>query len=331
MYSDEDLEKAVTAGIFAGDAVSKFRHYMADMNDRSSVDEENIRLIASFNDVFVVVACLLVLWSSAWVAHAFHPALSMAVVGFLSWGLAEFFVRRRKMALPAIFLLLSFVVGVFGTVLWSFEAPSEKVFMFSAAATVFATWWHWQRFKVPLTVAAGAVAVVIFSVSLVNSLFTVSEDWLLYQMFLGGVAIFIAAVVWDSADLHRVSRQSDIAFWLHLVSAPLIVHPLFANLGVLDGSEGLQDIVLIVGLYVVLTLLSLMLDRRAFMLAALAYVLFALSTLLKTYGLVEDSFALVGVCIGFSLLLLSGFWHTVRSHVVAVLPQSVQHKLPATR
>jgi hypothetical protein len=330
MYSDEDLEKAVTAGIFGVDAVSKFRNYMADINDRSSIDEENIRLIASFNDVFVVVACLLVLWSSAWVAHAFHPALSMGVVAFLSWGLAEFFVLQRNMALPAIFLLLSFVVGVFGSVVLWFDVPSEKTFMLSAAVTVLATWWHWQRFKVPLTVAAGAVAIVIFSVSLINSLFAVGEDWILYQMFLGGVAIFVAAVVWDSADLHRVSRQSDIAFWLHLVSAPLIVHPLFASLGVLEGSQGLQGIFLIVGLYVFLTVLSLMLDRRAFMLAALAYVLFALSTLLKTYGLVEDSFALVGVCIGFSLLLLSGFWHKARYHLVSILPQTVQSKLPVT-
>jgi hypothetical protein len=34
-----------------------------------------------------------------------------------------------------------------------------------------------------------------------------------------------------------VTYKSDVAFWLHLASAPLITHPIFGMLGVLDGNE----------------------------------------------------------------------------------------------
>ena len=82
------------------------------------------------------------------------------------------------------------------------------------------------------------------------------------------------------------------------------------------------------GLYLLLTLVSLVIDRRAFMVSALVYVLVALTKLLDTYGLAGDSFAYVGVFIGFSLLLLSGFWHKVRYQLVRHLPASWQAKVP---
>lgn len=86
---------------------------------------------------------------------------------------------------------------------------------------------------------------------------------------------------------------------------------------------------LILILYVALILLSLAIDRRAFMVSSLAYVLFAITTLLKNYGLAGDSFAFVGVLIGFSLLLLSGFWHKARRHLLGQLPRYFRGKVPS--
>ena len=77
-----------------------------------------------------------------------------------------------------------------------------------------------------------------------------------------------------------------------------------------------------------LTVVSLIIDRRAFMVSSLIYVLVALTELLDTYGLVGDSFAYVGVVIGFSLLLLSGFWHKSRRILTAQLPASWQSRVP---
>lgn len=176
--------------------------------------------------------------------------------------------------------------------------------------------------------AAGVGSGVVFVVSLLVSIFPYLKDVVLYLVFLGGVMTFVIAMRWDSSDLNRITPKSDVAFWLHLVSAPMIVHPIFSNLGIFEGNESLASISVILILYIALIFVSLAIDRRAFMVSSLAYVLFALTTLLKKYGLAGDSFAFVGVFIGSSLLLLSGFWHKSRHHLVKYLPKYVQQRVP---
>lgn len=65
MYTNEDLNNAITKGIFTEQSVNKFRSLVAGKNNLSAADEENFRLISGFNDIFVVIACLLLLASSA--------------------------------------------------------------------------------------------------------------------------------------------------------------------------------------------------------------------------------------------------------------------------
>ena len=328
MYTDEDLKSAVDEGISTGAAVEMFRTHILNRNNTYVADEENFRLVGSFNDIFVVIASALLLLSAGWVTHNIHAALATIVVSMLSWGLAEFFVLKRKMALPAIALLIAFVGSVFASVVLMFEAPSENAFMLAGSLATLGAWLHWKRFNVPITVAAGAATVVVFIASLLISLFPVLKDYLMYLMLLGGVAIFSIAMRWDAADLKRVTGKSDVAFWLHLTSAPLIVHPVFSILGVLDGDESLASAVAIVVLYVLLTFISLVIDRRAFMVSSLVYVLVTLTELLKLYGLAGDSFAYVGVFLGFSLLLLSGFWHKARRQLVVHLPDALKNRVP---
>ena len=328
MYTDEDLDTAVKNEIFTSESVEKFRAHILDQSNTYVADEENIKLISSFNDIFVVIACALLLLSSAWAAHNIHPAFAAIVVSILSWGLAEFFVLKRKMALPAIVLLITFVGGVMVSVILMLEIPSERSFMLAALIASIATWLHWKHFEVPITVAAGAITVVLFAISLLISVLPDLKNYLMYFMFIGGITVFLIAMYWDSRDLQRVTGKSDVAFWLHLASAPLIVHPVFSNLGIFDGNESLASLATIVLLYILLTLISVTIDRRAFMVSSLIYVLAAISGLLKTYGFAGDSFAYVGVFIGFSLLLLSGFWHKARRQLVIYLPKSIQKRVP---
>ncbi|MCX4186609.1 hypothetical protein [Methylophaga sp. OBS4] len=331
MYTDDDLEQAVAKGIFTQSAVERFRTHIQQRNNTYFADEEDFKLITSFNDIFVVIACALLLLSAGWVIQGFSAALATMVVAALSWGLAEFFVLKRKMALPAIFLLITFVGSVFATVilLLLFELRSEQVMMLAGSVASIAAWLHWKRFKVPITVAAGVATAVIFVAAVLVSIFPVLRDYLTSLMFAGGIAVFIFAMGWDMADLKRVTGKSDVAFWLHLTAAPLIVHPVFSNLGIFEGNQRTLDLGIVLVLYLVLTLVSLVIDRRAFMVSSLVYVLVALSQLLKTYGLAGDSFAYVGVVIGFSLILLSGFWHKARRSLVQHLPEQLQSRVPA--
>lgn len=328
MYTDDDLQQAVDRGIFTASAVKQFRHDALQRRNTHFADEEDFKLVSSFNDIFVLMACALLLLSTGWVLQAISAPLAALVVAVLSWGLAEFFVLKRKMALPGIFLLVSFVGGVFAAMVLALGLPSENGFMLAGSIAAIAAWGHWKRFRVPITVAAGTASAVVFIVALLVSLFPSLKSYLSWLMFGGGLVVFIVAMRWDAADLKRVTGKSDVAFWLHLTSAPLIVHPIFSTLGIFDGQHSSPTLAFIMGLYVLLTLVSLVIDRRAFMVSALIYVLVALTKLLDTYGLAGDSFAYVCVFIGFSLLLLSGFWHKVRAQLVKCLPASWQAKVP---
>ena len=73
---------------------------------------------------------------------------------------------------------------------------------------------------------------------------------------------------------------------------------------------------------------ALAIDRRALLVSALAYVLYALTSLFEQAGAVELSFAITALIIGSALLLLSAFWHTARRGVVNTLPAALQSKLP---
>ena len=328
MYTDDDLQQAVEKGIFTASAVELFRQDRLQRRNTHFADEEDFKLVSSFNDIFVLMACALLLLSTGWALQAASPSLAALVVAGLSWVLAEFFVLKRKMALPGIFLLVSFVGSIFAAVMLTIGWPSENGFMLAGSVAAVAAWCHWKRFKVPITVAAGTASAVVFIVSLLVSLFPSLKSYLSWLMFGGGLVVFIVAMRWDAADLKRVTGKSDVAFWLHLTAAPLIVHPIFSTLGIFDGQHSSASLALIMGLYLLLTLVSLVIDRRAFMVSALVYVLVALTKLLDTYGLAGDSFAYVGVFIGFSLLLLSGFWHKVRYQLVRHLPASWQAKVP---
>jgi hypothetical protein len=331
MYTDEDLENAVLKGIFPRKSVEIFRDDISSRSNTYGADEEKFRLIASFNDLFVVIACVLFMLSVSWTLFHIHPAISAAAVSILSWGLAEFFVLRRKMALPAIVLLLTMVGGLFASVAMLFDTLDEGVFVLSALAAAIGAWLHWKRFGVPITVAAGAAALVVLVISLLVTLIPALADYLIPMTLLGGIGIFLVAMRWDSSDPQRVTAKSDIAFWLHLTAATLIVHPIFSILGMFDSNQNLFGLGVAVVLYLILTLISLVIDRRAFMISSLVYVLAALTEMLKTYGygLEVESFAYVGVVIGFSLLLLSGFWHSTRRRIVSSLPASIRKSLPA--
>jgi hypothetical protein len=135
---------------------------------------------------------------------------------------------------------------------------------------------------------------------------------------------------WDMSDRGRTTRRSDVAFWLHLAAAPMIAHPIFHLLGVLDGAIPASSAFIVIGLYIAFGLVALAIDRRALLVSSLAYVLFALSRLFENAGAVELGTAFTALVIGSALLLLSAFWHPVRRMVVLRLPELWRNRLPMT-
>lgn len=327
MYSEEDIDSAVDAGILSAQAAAAFRAHVAERQHAPAVDEEHFRLVTGFNDIFVVIACLLLLFSVGWIGRSVVPWMGPLAAAASAWGLAEFFVRRRRMALPAIVLLLAFVANVYGAGYLLFGASTNSAIAASAVAVI-AALAHWLRFRVPITVAAGSAAAILLLVSLVLKSVPAARDWISLLLLLAGVAVFAWAMNWDAADTRRQTRRSDVAFWLHMLAAPLLVHPVFTALDVFGGQINLLHAGVVVLLYLGIALLSLAIDRRALMVSALGYVLYTFSTLLKQFGMVSQGFAVTALAIGAALLLLSAFWHPCRAFVLGFFPAGLKRRLP---
>jgi hypothetical protein len=351
MYSESDIEAAVAAGALSPEAAAGLRNYVAGRAATTPVDEEHFRLLTGFNDIFVAIAAAILLFAVGWIGDAIGPKIAGdgpspfagLFVAATAWGLAEFFTKKRRMALPSILLLVAFTGGVLMTaftvlVLAIGEGTLEEnerlvalVAAGSAAIAAAATWFHWRRFMVPVTVAVGAatvvglvMALVAYAVGDVPAL----EDAMMVTALVLGLAVFLFAMRWDSSDPRRETRRSDVAFWLHLLSAPLIVHPIFSLLGLTDGEASIGEALVVLGVYVLMGLTALAIDRRALLVSALAYVLFALISLFREFGAVELNIALAAFVIGSGLLLLSAFWHSVRRRIVQPLPPGLQARLP---
>ncbi|WP_432722142.1 hypothetical protein R0381_001850 [Jeongeupia wiesaeckerbachi] len=342
MYTDDDLTDAVAAGILSQDTATAFRDHVSARRHTPVADEEQFRLITGFNDIFVVIACVLLLVSVSWIGGAATPLLGALASAATAWGLAEFFVRQRRMALPAIVLLLAFAGNVFsaGLTLGGMVAAGRPDQLFDNAPGVIAfasllagaaTWLHWRRFQVPITIACGAAAAVACVIALIRATIPAVENAMTPLLLLAGLAVFAFAMRWDASDTTRQTRRSDVAFWLHLLAAPLLVHPVFLSLGVTDGNVGIPQAVAVVVLYVGIALVSLCIDRRALMVSALGYVLYAFSALLKQYGVVSLGFATTALLIGAALLLLSAFWQPSRALLIGQLPVALQRRLAPVR
>ena len=352
VYSETDLERAVAAGAITPEAAGALRRFVAEQSSTPVVDEEQFRLLTGFNDIFVAIASVLLLVALAWIGGSIGPKLgeggpavmSGLLVAIASWGLAEFFTLKRRMALPSILLLLSFTGGVFFTALCAlgsmigdnaFNGGDNRVaaLVMAASAAIAAggTYLHWRRFHVPITIAAGAataagvvMGLLAFAIGDSNT----TRNIMLSASFVLGIATFLFAMWWDASDRERKTRRSDVAFWLHLLAAPMIVHPVFQMLGVFDGRVSMGSAVIVVLLYVLLAVVALIIDRRALMVSSLAYVLFALSELFRALGAVGLNVALTALVIGSALLLLSAFWHTARALLVERLPYPLASKVP---
>ena len=335
MYSESDIDAAVASGALTREAAEALRDAVARRHAAPAVDEEHFRLVTGFNDIFVTIAVVLLLVALGQLGSRAAPWLGGALVAAASWMLAEYFTARRRMALPSIVLLLSFVMSVAGTLvallvqLHPDPAPRAGALFAAGIAlvTAGAAWLHWRRFQVPITIAAGAVAAAGVVIALVLAALPDTQRAWLPLVFVAGLALFAFAMRWDLSDRERRTRRADVAFWLHLAAAPMIAHPVFQMLGVFGGTVSLLTAGAVIVLYLFFAFVALAVDRRALLVSGLAYVLYAMAVLIRSTGAIEVSAALTALVIGSALLSLSAFWQPMRRQVVGLLGD-VGQRLP---
>lgn len=351
MISRQSLDLAVAQGIVTREQAERLAALAAAGEgalEEDRQDDEKLRFIGGFSDIFVTLGIALFLGASAWFAQSRLGIGGMwAVTAALAWLLAEFFTRRRRMALPSIALLLCFAGAAFAALAFAFAdalpegrpvwrehigfLPETKGFAeaLGAFVAIGLAALHYWRFKVPITIAACAglatTAIVAFVLALAPDLNTHA----LSAIVIGcGLVVFLEGMRFDMADPARVTRNTDIAFWLHLLAAPLIVQPLM--FGFLGGVENLDAprAAGILAIFFVLGLVAIIIDRRAFLVSALAYAGLAFGALIERSGVERDAVPATLLALGVFVLAISALWRPLRHAALRMLPKALTQHLP---
>ena len=340
MIRDEHIDEAVTRGILTAAQAAELRALAARSESDPvraartyDADDERFRLIGGFNDVFVTIGVALLIAAIFGLASVVDFRPGFAVLAMLAaWGLSEYFSRYLRLALPSIALAVMFAgaSGFAATTAGGWLAGMDALppdaawnvwaLLFGLGATLGAIA-HERRFAVPVDwaiAASGLVCTVTGALNLAAPAFALAFNPAITMAL--GAAIFAAGVRVDASDPSRRTRRSDIAFWLHLIAAPMIVHavmPLVAGgMGDINGAEAV--VVLLV--FAALGLVAIVIDRRALLVSGLIYAGIAIGYLLsqnvaESLGLSLTLLTLAAVVLG-----LSAGWRPLRRAIVPRLP-----------
>jgi hypothetical protein len=333
MYTDDDLNRAVAAGRIDAEAARQFQLFMAESRAVRMADEERFRLVTSFSDVFVLLASGMLLGATGILLGYTVGAIACAV---LAWGLAEIFIRGKRMATPSIVYAFVWAIAPAMALLrwlvdrnWFDRYAQFNLALAGALVAVLAALF-WKRFRVPVAVTLIVGGIVTCLLNLLLGVWSPSQPGGAPIFLLAGMAVFALAMRFDIKDRQRTTLNADIAFWLHLLAASLAVHSIFALLGNANFSRGSgAHTLLVLFAFLILMSVALIIDRRAILVAAAMYVVVALVASLEQSNVVQNSGAVVAAFVGAFFLLLSWGWSPARRALLKFVPAPIASRLPA--
>jgi hypothetical protein len=345
------LREAVARGIITGDqalALDQLAREGGAAPDEPR-DDERLRFVTGFADIFVALGLVLFVGTSTYLGvQGLGSAAGYGLAAAEAWALAEFFTRRRRMALPSILLLVAFTLATYhaagfvflgpetnairGTTLFDLIVrghPEARPLIGAGFVTLVLVGLHYWRFRVPITVAAGVAALIalLFGfVAAADPFF--AHDRLPWLLAAAGVATFALAMRFDLSDPRRLTRRTDVAFWLHSLAAPMIVHPVLSGLLTLHQSSGFYPASWVLLIVVGLAGIALVTDRRAILVSGLIYAGLSFSDLFSAIGFAGNVLPLSLLSLGAFVLLLSAGWHPLRARLLRALPRPWAARLP---
>ncbi|MFP6759365.1 MAG: hypothetical protein VCC99_14285 [Alphaproteobacteria bacterium] len=363
-----DLDSAVAEGIISREQAARLRDLST--RDPASLDasidfsqdtrDEPFRLLRGFRDFFIAigVGIFAVGLSAVGVNQIKDSTVSEAVIRIgdvsifailialvlcvLGIALAEFITRKQRLSLSSLVVAVAFTFWsalLVGLIVKSLSVPATtgwaivrefptwlNIWGATAGAILGSTLFYW-RFRLPFTLFLlggllfGLTALLI-RYSLGSGWF---EDYGRLMVGLWGLAIFAAAMWFDVKDRARTTRLSECAFWLHLLAAPMLVHAALLGDALGDLKPGF-----VIGLMVLLSIVALLIDRRALLVSGLGYLAYAIGDLVKESSVIGDhSFAFTALILGGFMLTLGLGWTPIRRRVLEALPfEALKSRLP---
>lgn len=330
----EDLEAAIADGVIERERAEALLAHASRRRATPSptVDEEDVRLVTSFNDLFVTIGIALTAGSMVALGATFAPMLTAPAVAALAWGLAEIFTRRRRMAFPSLVLAVLFVCAAAASVVIPLDRASGSAVVLAGGFTgLLAGFVHWRRFRVPIAMAAltaGGVGIGLGLASIVVP--DLMKRHVDVVALLAGLAVFVFAMRWDLSDPARRTRRSDVAFWLHVLAAPLIVHPLAGMTGAGFGFQIPDSPWPVLAMFAALAAVAIVVDRRALLVSGLAYFGGSILVLIERAGWSGQTLAATTVgLVGTSVIVLSIAWTPLRDLLLHIVPAPIRARVPA--
>lgn len=331
MIRADDIEDAVAAGILTVDqarALEQLATHRRNTRLTAVGREERFRLLGGFNDFFIAIGVVMLA-----VGLSSVPLLGVPVM----WGLAEYLTGRLRLVAPSIVLVaaLAILTGM-GAANLAHNQPDTITTVVGFGSPVLVVAAHYWRFRLPFSLFVLSAAGVGFILALLAAVLTQQglpkeavNQWSIWVALVLGIGVFIWAMTFDVSDTARITRRADCGFWLHLLAAPLIMHPLAGPLLnsplVRAGKEAAvtsTSIGLVVLLVASLSVVALVVDRRALLVAGLSYLGAALAyTLSKLTGASPASYTiLILLLLGTLIVTLGVGWQPIRAALMSVLP-----------
>lgn len=309
------------------------------------VETERPRFIRGFHDVLITLG-LTVLLVGVGGLGAIIGLLPVIIL------LAEILVRRQRLALPAVALTLAMAIWtafLCRMIVDALGVPTGGHLSFALEFLSFplimlAFYW---RYRIP--VALACVILSFFAVVFVLLIALLetglkSPDILIdhpHAVLLLGIGaalgLFAVAMTYDLSDPARVSRRSDIAFWLHLAAAPALLYAglaalflaRFGTLGTLDSQMSDVSTPAVILLVALLMLIGVVIDRRAFVTSGLLTLIVTVTTLLRNSRIEMDNIIFLAlITVGVIVLTVGIGWQPLRRVIVGSFPQGLKAKLP---
>ncbi|MFZ1470908.1 MAG: hypothetical protein WAT09_18310 [Paracoccaceae bacterium] len=339
----EDLRSAVAAGILDEGQAARLRALMDEREGRRAMmpsEDEPFEFFRGFSEIFISIGLVILLSGVMAMLIWFGGFGMLTVVPLISagicWWWAGYFTLKRRMTMPSMVLATAFGVGLLifvGTVLGKAGmSPKIMGFLPFALAALGMVGWY-RRFRLPfsafltgllvlgaiyaLTASGSDVAGMMMGRSGMNGLFDLRESPVFATATLVfGIGMFLVGMWFDMRDPHRLGRHAATAFWCHLLAAPALVNTVAVTLmsGGGSGRIGLLAVALLV-----ITLLALVIDRRSFLTAAIAYIALVIAWVMGEGDGSQWIFILI--VLGALITAIGTWWVKLRAFVMKLLPE----------
>lgn len=365
MLNKNLLTDAVSKGILEPEQADALRQLentaaqhpeLAQKVDLDAEDDEGFRFISGFNDIFLALGVVMVLYGIT-LSGIGTGVQGHAITGIVLWGLAEVFASWLKRSLPSMIVAAAFVyhmLSLANIYLLGTELPNNALFsgwpdidvllpLFAVgigSALVF-----YARFKLPFSLfltGIQIIAVVIFLTT--KNIDQNSVSFVISMVFITGISLFIFAMWFDTSDRLRQTRLSDNAFWLHLLASPLIVHSIMwqstiwivgyeqsnSLSGIKQIAPTLAGVVLVI--FLLLMSVALIIDRKAMLVSSLIYVSIAVTYFITQQGTSLGTASFTPILIGIAIISLGVGWRSLRQILFTILPLGfIEARLPPLR